>query len=949
MRLRIVLGVSAIIAGCSGPTGPDGKPCTVKDNGNGTATVTCGDGTTATISNGPAGTPGAPGTQGNPGGPGTPGMPGQAGTSCTVTSNPDAGTKTISCTDGTSVTLLDGRNGVDVNATLDFTKLTPFDLEQDDFSVTVQSVSNVARPVVRFTVRSRKGQGVKGIPVTHFGGIALLQLVPGTPTPTGNGQALDTWVSHISNCATCTASTENATSTSLIDNSDGSYTYTFAKDVITPTPFDGGVAVAGVAFDGNAPHRLGLRVGDPLNDIAGQKVNSYRPVDVVYDYIPVTGANVDGQNEKVNLSNCLSCHNDFRAQSSNKGGRVPFHGGQRYDVRYCVVCHNSQRRFSGNSLAGNAVIAEPTIAANGTLTPPAGRTNISVLRGEAIIDLPIFAHKIHSGENLSLKGNYAGLGTEINEFAFPQDVRNCTRCHSSAAKADNWQTKVSRKACGSCHDGVNFVTGQGHGQANLAQANDNSCLTCHDPTTSLGVPAKHLAVAPPDPGNSLLVPGGSSNTNASFIGNTANPPAGARVFKYDLNSVTTTDGGTGVFPVVKFRFTEGDAGVVFNPPTGTNELLTGFVGAPSVYCVFAVPQDGIARPADFNASISGYLKTLWNSTTSAGSLTGPDTTGYYTATLTGGRVPFNASMLTCGLGYSYSLSSALPLTQTDVPGYPYSTTARTGGISLPPTNVWKVATGYTGRRGATASTSQTGQIASTQRCASCHNNLGVSPTYHSGQRNDAATCSFCHNQNRNSSGWTAGSESFIHAIHAAKLRTTPFNWHAVGATEDHPSPRGFFGVEYPGRLNYCESCHNPGYYDFSAAWYTPANVSTRIVQTVATGVYDAVTPTADGGVPALAVSVSPYVIADGGFNYGPGFSFNAGSGATSQGADTNLVISPISNTCFGCHDGPAARAHIENNGGVIYGTRPQYRAAVEQCLVCHGPGKAAAIKEVHYR
>jgi len=68
-------------------------------------------------------------------------------------------------------------------------------------------------------------------------------------------------------------------------------------------------------------------------------------------------------------------------------------------------------------------------------------------------------------------------------------------------------------------------------------------------------------------------------------------------------------------------------------------------------------------------------------------------------------------------------------------------------------------------------------------------------------------------------------------------------------------------------LNACESCHNPGMYDFSAPWYTDDNLSRRLVQTVATGTYDAVTLTADGGLPALAISVSPYVVADGGVNY----------------------------------------------------------------------------------
>lgn len=957
---RMLLATGLIAAACTGPAGENGKPCSVKDNGNGTATITCADGTTVNVSNGTNGTNGtngsngSNGTNGAPGQNGTPGMNGtngMNGTSCSVSANPDAGTKTITCTDGTSVTLTDGRNGtngIDANAIIDFTKMNERELAEEDFQVAVQSVSNAPRPVVRFTVRNTKGAGVKAIPAAHFGGIALLQLVPGNPTTGGNGLALDTWISHIANCATCSSSTETASATSLVDNGDGSYVYTFVKDVVNPVAFDGGVAVAGVAFDAAAVHRFALRLG-----FSG---NPYRPVDSTYDYIPSTGVAVNGQNDKVNQDSCLSCHNQWRANVKNLAGATPFHSGQRYDVRYCVVCHNDQRKYSGSNIAGNAVIAEPTIDGLGNMTPPAGRTNISVLRGEAIINLPVFAHKIHAGEHLTLKGNYAGLGTEITEFMFPQDVRNCAKCHNTVAKADNWKTKPSRRACGACHDSVDFATGVGHGTANLAQANDNNCSTCHgDSTTIAPIEKAHKPVALPDPGNALLVPGGNTNTNAAWLGSAANPPAGARVFSYDLNAVTVTDAGTGnVNPVVKFRFVENDAGVVFNQYDGGANagLIDNFIGAPSVYCVWAMPQDGILAPADFNASTSVYLRSAWagNATgTSVSTMTGPDSSGYYTVTITGTALPPTAKMLTCGLGYSYNVSSTQPLTQTNVLGYVYNATNKTGGISIPMQNVWKVATGYTGRRNATNSTSATGHIVETSKCAQCHAGLGVSPTYHAGQRNDAPTCSFCHTPNRTSSGWTAGSQSFIHAIHSAQKRNVPYNWHAVATTTaEGTSVQGFFGVEYPGRLNYCESCHNAGMYDFSGSWYSNANLGARLQQTVATDTYNAL-PLADGGLPSLAYSVSPYVVADGGVNYGLGYAYTIGTQAIREAAPSTLVISPIASTCFGCHDSAAAKLHMEGNGATIYGTRAQASANVEQCLICHGPNKAAAIKDVHYK
>ncbi|MEO8845228.1 MAG: hypothetical protein ABI591_25540 [Kofleriaceae bacterium] len=69
---------------------------------------------------------------------------------------------------------------------------------------------------------------------------------------------------------------------------------------------------------------------------------------------------------------------------------------------------------------------------------------------------------------------------------------------------------------------------------------------------------------------------------------------------------------------------------------------------------------------------------------------------------------------------------------------------------------------------------------------------------------------------------------------------------------------------------------------------------------------------------------------------------------TTQGADANLVISPLTAACSACHDAPAAIAHMTANGGQFYVARSIVRAAPpEQCMTYHGPGRVAAIGAVH--
>ena len=154
----------------------------------------------------------------------------------------------------------------------------------------------------------------------------------------------------------------------------------------------------------------------------------------------------------------------------------------------------------------------------------------------------------------------------------------------------------------------------------------------------------------------------------------------------------------------------------------------------------------------------------------------------------------------------------------------------------------------------------------------------------------------------------------------------PYNWHAPTATE------GFYDVTYPGVLNQCETCHLPGTYDFSATG-SAAAMDNRLLRTVATGTLTA------------AFSNSPYITT--GVNYGAGYAVAPATGVATEAAATTLVTSPTATACFACHDSTEAVAHFRINGGSIYAARANAMVTTETCMVCHGPGRVAAIKDSH--
>ena len=489
---------------------------------------------------------------------------------------------------------------------------------------------------------------------------------------------------------------------------------------------------------------------------------------------------------------------------------------------------------------------------------------------------------------------------------------------------DNWKAKPSALACGACHDGINFATGAGitlkDKAAGLTQSNVNGTGLAHAggaqpndwrmralPQLEQHRSLAHLPVTPPNPGNALVVAGGNANTNSAWIASGSSVgriPAGAIVPTYEVQSVSRNASKQ---PVMVFRWLQNGTPVpinpfataAVNPATGQKEMWDNFMGSPSAQFVFAVPQDGIAAPADFNGSGSGYLRKIWDGSatgTGAGTLTGPDASGFYTVTLTGVTIPDNAVMLTGGMGYSYNATSTQPQTQTnlaDVPGdRPGGRADEQGGRpdrdrAQRPEGRHRLHRPARDRRG---------QALQRLPPGARHVHPGCVPRGPAQRRDDLLVVPQPEqDQQRLGGGFDSASSTPSTRRPSARC---PYNWHAVSSTE------GFFNVTFPGILNDCQTCHLPGTFDFSA---TPAQaLSSRLLRTVGTGTYSA------------SVSLSPYVAV--GTNYGSGFSFDA-NGVPTDAAPTTLVLSPTVSACSACHDSPDAITHMKGNTGSFYAPR----------------------------
>ncbi len=283
-------------------------------------------------------------------------------------------------------------------------------------------------------------------------------------------------------------------------------------------------------------------------------------------------------------------------------------------------------------------------------------------------------------------------------------------------------------------------------------------------------------------------------------------------------------------------------------------------------------------------------------------------------------------MLTGGVGYTYSLSSAPPLVQTNVvvPGYPYNTDGKKqGGLSVPAPNVWKVATGFTGRR----AHRRQRQVQELPRRARRRADLPRRPAQ---RRPDLLVLP----QPRTAPARLVGGLEVLHPRHPRRPQAQP----GLHLARDRARPRLRRG-RVPGAAQRLHDLPRAQHLRLHAR--PPRRALRRTRSDHGRQRRTTSAPT--------AYTVSPYVT-DATCDYGAGFSFAGATGVDHRGGrhhaghlagHRRLRLLPRLVDRHGPHEGqrrPVLHAALD---------RARRRRAQEQCLMCHGPGKQAAIGAVH--
>jgi len=525
----------------------------------------------------------------------------------------------------------------------------------------------------------------------------------------------------------------------LVDPATSTWTYTFGRTL--PAGFPTGLT-----------HTVG---GQIEREFAGEELVA----NPVFHFVP-NGSPVTTVIEDTTTAQCNACHDP-----------LAFHGGGRREVPLCILCHTDQAidPESGNTIDFKHMIHRlhrgkdlPSVAAGPVGTKYAFGdgsdflgAKINVCAGGPFESAPCTSDADCGGSTCSATAT-AGIG-------FPQDLRNCTKCHGDGATAANFKTLPGSLACTGCHDDVNpgttplngLAPGAGHPVGPESEA---FCRTCHKEQMTaefdLSVPGAHVI----------------EERSASLLG-----------LQGEYVSASGTPGGPAQ---VQFRMRDG-AGNVLTTFSGLNRIVFTFSGPTTDYG---------------GASTPFFSQTAFGSG-AVGTLVPPDGTGLATYT-TAATLPGDASKTwTVGMEARRSVTvNGMSITEAAQNAvFDFSV----DGSAVQP------------RRA----------VVDGAKCSSCHGTFSKDFSIHGNNRNDVRYCVLCHNpdvtdfdrrKNAIASGASATNEpiAFKHLIHKVHrgdaLESQPYIVYGFGGAPKNYTANDFGDVRFPGDLRNCATCHDEG-------------------------------------------------------------------------------------------------------------------------------------------
>ncbi len=676
------------------------------------------------------------------------------------------------------------------------------------------------------------GFGLKDLPANTVG-FALSQLSP--PPATG---ASSEWQSYVTNGRTTPpdvqASTEAATAGTYTDHQDGTYTYVFAQDLASYP--------AAPVHDATKTHRLGVEI----------RTNRVLPYNIPannapYDFVPAGGSPAFTR-LIVNDAACNACHDNLE-----------IHGEARFDVNYCMTCHNPYS-------------IDPDTAAE---------------EWGGTVDMTEMIHKIHNGTHLTFGYAIVGYGPRLHDysdFEFSQDIRNCTTCHQDSdptvPQASNWEEVQNRVSCGSCHDWIDWDGSSGDPDrlhwGSMTFLNDQLCVDCHGKGTDVLDGEYQVAVAHEIP-----------------------EQVAAEAFEYEVVSVT--DSAPGERPTVQIRVLDPTDPAYAGDPASTAYDINDPNGP------FQQPGASIRVNVAWNTDELGNLDPddELDRDPVAGSPFQPLRIDFKTgAANVGGNVFEKTS----------DVGDIIPLTATGS-GVAYLEGRPVVDIEGDPTSIGVPSDGLTFAIDDAPDPVDRRPVVNIDKCNDCHKELSL----HGDNRvGNTELCATCHNANVTDIDKRAGScatdlgtedatvdlKVMVHAIHAFDYTEQAYSACGYG---NRPHTWDF---TYPGKLNNCEGCHLEGTFypvDPAAVLATTIDAAPEVAPGVPG---DRSTLTDDVAISPNTAVCSSCHVTDLARNHmiQNGGDFSAGKD------DTGALISAGNETCQLCH-GPGASADT----GVMHG------------------------------